>query len=142
MSILVSACLLGVNCRYDGGNCLAAEAVKLIGAEEIVPICPEQLGGLPTPRPPAEFTAGDGVDVLAGKCKVIAGGNLDLTRQFIKGAQEVAQMARLFGAHRALLKQRSPSCGCGQICRNGQVVDGDGVATALLKREGIEILSL
>jgi len=142
VSILVSACLLGVNCRYDGGNCLVAEAVKLVGTEDVVPVCPEQLGGLPTPRPPAEFIAGAGADVLAGRSKVIAGNDMDVTQQLIKGAQEAAKMARLFGARRALLKQRSPSCGCGQICRDGQVVDGDGVATALLKRVGIEILSL
>lgn len=142
MSLLVSACLLGVDCRYDGGNCLLAEAVKLIGSEVVVPVCPEQLGGLPTPRGSAEFTAGGGEDVLAGRSRVLTADGLDVTQQFIKGAQETLKIARLFGIQKAVLKQRSPSCGCGQIRRHGRVVDGDGVAAALLKREGIEIVSV
>lgn len=142
MSILMSACLLGINCRYDGGHCVSSDAMKLADREEVVPVCPEQLGGLSTPRPPAEFTAGDGEDVLAGRSKVLSAKGVDITRQFIRGAQETVKIAKLFGIRMAVLKQRSPSCGCGQICRDGQVVAGDGVAAAALKREGVEIVSL
>lgn len=142
MSILVSACLVGVNCRYDGRNCLTAEALQIVGSEGIVPVCPEQLGGLSTPRPPAEITAGSGEDVLAGRSNVLTRDGIDVTLQFIKGAQEAVKIARLCGVRKALLKQESPSCGCGQICRDSRVVAGDGVTGALLKREGIEILPL
>lgn len=142
MRILVSACLLGINCRYDGCNCLMEEAMELIGSEEIVPVCPEQLGGLSTPRPPAEIVAGSGEDVLAGRSKILTGDGTDVTAQFIRGAQQTVKIARLCGVGRALLRQESPSCGCGQICRGDRLVAGDGVTAVLLKREGIEILSL
>lgn len=80
--------------------------------------------------------------MLAGSFKILAGNGIDVARQFIKGAQAAAETARLLGIRKAVLKQRSPSRGCGQICRDGQAVDGDGVVAAALKREGIEIFSL
>jgi uncharacterized protein YbbK (DUF523 family) len=142
MSILISACLLGINCRYDGGNCLTKQARELVRSEAVAPVCPEQLGGLSTPRSGAVITIGSGKDVLAGRSKVLTGDGADVTQEFIRGAQEVVQIARLFGVRKAVLKQKSPSCGCGQICRGDRVVSGDGVTAALLKREGIPILSL
>ena len=142
MSILISACLLGINCRYDGGNCLTKQARELLRSEAVVPVCPEQLGGLSTPRSCADITIGSGEDVLAGRSKVLTRDGADVTQEFIRGAQGAVQMARLFGVRKAVLKQRSPSCGCGQIRRGDRVVSGDGVTAALLKREGIPILSL
>jgi uncharacterized protein YbbK (DUF523 family) len=142
MSILVSACLLGVNCRYDGGNCLTAEVIEELGSHPVVPVCPEQLGGLPTPRPAAEIAGGSGEDVLDGRARVLTEQGGDVTDQFLRGAQETLRIARLSRAARVLLKQRSPSCGCGQICRGGKTLPGDGVTAALLKREGIVVTSL
>lgn len=142
MSILISACLVGVNCRYDGQSCLMAEAMDLIGPEKIVPVCPEQLGGLSTPRSPAEITAGSGEDVLTGRAKVLTRDGGDVTSQFLKGARETVKIAKLCGIRKALLKQESPSCGCGRICRGDRLVAGDGVTVALLRREGIEVVSL
>jgi uncharacterized protein YbbK (DUF523 family) len=140
--VLVSACLLGVNCRYDGGNCLNVETIRRAGSRWIVPVCPEQLGGLPTPRAPADIVAGEGGDVLDGRSRVLTDDGTDITPQFIRGAHEVLRIARLLGADKAILKQRSPSCGCGQICRDGRIFTGDGVTAALLRREGIQVFSL
>lgn len=142
MSIVNSACLLGINCRYDGGNCLTKQARELVGCEEVVPVCPEQLGGLSTPRSCADITIGSGQDVLAGRSTVLTRDGADVTQEFIKRAQEAVQIARLFGVRKGVLKQRSPSCGCGQICPGDRVVAGDGVTADFLKREGIPLLSL
>jgi uncharacterized protein YbbK (DUF523 family) len=139
MSCLISACLLGIDCRYDGGNCRSEEALGLIDSVDLVPVCPEQLGGLPTPRPGADIHGGDGYDVLDGSARVVSDDGTDVTAEFINGARQVLKIARLYGASTALLKQRSPSCGCGQICRGTDVVPGDGVTAALLKREGLQV---
>jgi len=142
MSILVSACLVGINCRHDGDHSLTNKTLKLVKSEVIVPICPEQLGGLSTPRSPAEITDGSGEDVRDGKAKILTRDGLDVTQQFIRGAREAIKIAMLCEARKAVLKQENPSCGCGQICRRSRVVKGDGVTAALLKRDRIEILSL
>jgi len=142
VNILISACLLGVNCRYDGGNCLNVEAIRRADSRWIIPVCPEQLGGLPTPRASADIVAGDGGDVLDGRSRVLTDDGTDVTPQFIRGAHEVLRVAERLDAGKAVLKQRSPSCGCGQICRGGRILTGDGVTTALLKREGIQVISL
>ena len=142
MSILVSACLLGINCRYDGGNCLMAEAIEEIGSQPALPVCPEQLGGLSTPRSAAEIASGSGEEVLDGRAKVLTDEGSDVTAHLVRGAEETLKIARLSGATRAILKQKSPSCGSGQISRGGKILPGDGVTAALLKREGIEVISL
>lgn len=130
--ILVSACLLGVNCRYNGTGGGFAELEELTTLAELVPVCPEILGGLPTPRPPAERN-GDRVITREGG---------DVTEAYARGARESLHLARLFGAEMAILKERSPSCGAGEIY-DGSFrhvrVPGDGVTAALLKENGVEV---
>lgn len=142
MSALVSACLLGRACRYDGGSRpseAVAAAVAAWSAEgvRIVPVCPEELGGLGTPRPPAELSGGDGSRVLAGEARVLRRDGTDVTAAFVAGAHAAAQAAP--DADRALLKARSPSCGAGSCHQDGAVRPGDGVFAALLRARGIRV---
>ena len=142
---MISACLLGRACRFDGGDkadpavLQRVEAARLAGAE-IVAVCPEELGGLGTPRPAAELRGGDGEAVLAGRAPVVTvEGNVDVTAAFVDGAQKAAALAE--GASEAILKARSPSCGVGQTHVDGAVQEGDGVFAALLRRGGVPIQS-
>lgn len=138
--ILVSACLAGFRTRYDGTDCLNPEVKKLVAEGGAVPVCPEQLGGLPTPRMPVEFTAGDGRDVLEGKARAASPlTGEDFTGAFIKGAAEVLRIARLYGATGAILKDGSPSCGTTRVHSAGEERPGMGVTAALLQKEGIEV---
>jgi uncharacterized protein YbbK (DUF523 family) len=105
-------------------------------------VCPEQLGGLATPRPAAHLEGGSGEDVLDGRARVVTAAGVDVTEQFVKGAEETVEIARLFGAGRAILKERSPSCGCFQVNRDGALQSGSGVTAALLRREGLIVESL
>lgn len=105
MKILVSACLLGVACKYSGGDNACPAVLALAGRHALIPVCPEVYGGLPTPRPPAE-RQGDRVVTEHGE---------DVTAQYQKGAQAAVQLAKLTGCEAAVLKKNSPSCGCGQI---------------------------
>ncbi len=132
MNILVSACLLGVNCRYSGKGELCQELQKLMKEHHLIPVCPEQLGGLATPRTPAERV----------KDRVVTQMGEDVTAQYEKGARETAGLAELFGCRCAVLKERSPSCGSGRIYDgtfSRQLVSGDGTAAALLKERGVRI---
>jgi len=130
--VMVSQCLLGIRCRYDGA-CAAKEAVSAAAcAEGWIPVCPEILGGMTTPRLPAE-RVGDRVVNSAGD---------DVTDHFRRGADEALKLAELYGVKYALLKERSPSCGAGMIYDgtfSGSKVAGDGVTTALFKEAGIEV---
>ena len=133
-ALLISACLLGAACRYDGASRpLDAQTLeKLKERYALVPVCPEQLGGLPTPRPPAERRG--------GKVRTEAGA--DVTEQYTRGARESLHIAALFGCKRALLKARSPSCGSGGIYDGsftGTLVPGDGVTAEALKAAGITV---
>jgi len=145
---LVSACLLGVACRYDGQSCPAPELTDLATRGEVVAICPEVAGGLPTPRLPAEIegaSAGlDGYAVLDGRTRVVRNDGLDVTAEFMQGAEAALALARQLGVRRAILKSDSPSCGAGRIHEgkfSGKLVPGDGVTTALLRRNGIEVIN-
>ena len=131
---LCSACLLGINCRYDGKNKLNKKVLRLTKKEILIPVCPEIFGGLPTPREPAE-QRGKTVITKTGK---------DVTEYFKKGAKEVLKIAKLFNAKEAILKQESPSCGSGKIFDgtfSGKIIKGEGVTTALLKKNKIKVLS-
>jgi len=131
---LCSACLLGIKCRFDGSSKPNDRVLELAKSEVLVPVCPEQLGGLPTPREQAE-RRGDRVVTRSGR---------DVTAEFAAGAEQVLQMARLLGAKKAVLKQKSPSCGCGLIYDGtftDKLVAGDGVAAALLKQKGIVVVT-
>jgi len=135
---LVSACLLGMDCKYDGGNRLSKKVLKFCQREGCLPICPEILGGLPTPRPPCQILGGDGKDVLRGKAKVIGRDGKNYTQFFIKGAKEVLKIAKILNAKEAILKENSPSCG---KRRTGIFRRGEGVLTALLRKNKIKISS-
>jgi uncharacterized protein YbbK (DUF523 family) len=140
--LLVSACLVGIPCRYDGDSCPDDQLQALVTQGKVLPLCPEVLGGLPTPRPPAEIQGGDGDDVLDGRARVVNIEGKDVTTEFLAGAQKALHIAQRWGIKEAVLKARSPSCGMGQIYDgsfSGRLVEGDGVTTALLKREGIAV---
>ncbi len=141
---VVSACLLGISTRYDGGCFCHEKLMKLAEEGKVIPVCPEQLGGCPTPRDPCEIAGGDGGDVLDGRCAVISWTGADMTEKFIKGAYETLKIAKACGAKKAILKARSPSCGAGRIYDgtfSGKTIPGNGVAAELLIRNGIEVYS-
>jgi uncharacterized protein YbbK (DUF523 family) len=130
--IIVSACLADVHCRYDGGEKPCEAVIRLVAEGKAIPVCPEQLGGLPTPRLPAE-QIGD---------KVIRKDGMDVTAEFKRGAQEALKIAKLVGAKTAILKARSPSCGSGKVYDgsfSGRLVDGNGVFAYMYKEEGLEV---
>ncbi len=139
--IVVSACLAGINCRYDGGNSGLGKVRELVRSGRAVPVCPEQLGGLPTPRIPSEIRGGDGRDVLAGKAFVVNSKGEDVTSCYIRGAGEVLGIARLVSAGEAVLKDKSPACGAGSILRGGAPVKGPGVCAAELIKNGITVIN-
>ena len=137
---MVSACLVGIPCRYDGGSCPHDRLQALAAQGDVLLICPEVLGGLPTPRPPAEIRGGNGGDVLQGQAQVVNIDGKDVTAEFLAGARKALRVAQRWDIKEAILKARSPSCGVGQIYDgsfSGRLVEGDGVTATLLKREGI-----
>lgn len=134
MKVLVSACLLGVNCRYNGVPVEDRAVTELLKREDItlIPVCPEQLGGLPTPRKPSE-RKGDLVVSSEGEDRTVA---------FTRGAEETLRIAKLYGCEVAILKERSPSCGSNRIYDGsftGTVVPGEGVTAELLRRNGVTV---
>jgi uncharacterized protein YbbK (DUF523 family) len=139
---IVSACLVGINCRFDGRNKSKQELIEAFQRGGLVPLCPEQLGGLPTPRPPSRIVNGDGYDVLAGKARVINEKSEDVTENFTNGAEKVLNIVRILDGEEAILESKSPSCGCGRICGEafGAFMHGDGVLTALLKTNGVRVV--
>jgi len=164
--ILVSACLLGVPCRHDGAALPAAHLPPepvggrrsavggetapaelpptayrpLPTGEALLPVCPEELGGLPTPRPASQLHGGDGRAVLAGTARVRRADGTDVTAAFIRGAEAAARLARKHEITIACLKSRSPSCGVRRTHVEGQVVDGMGVTAAALSRAGVRLI--
>lgn len=133
MKILVSACLLGVACRYDGQSKPCPGIEELMERHTLIPVCPECYGGLPTPRPPAE---------RRGE-RVITQNGLDVTVQYQKGAQEALRLARRYGCTWAILKERSPSCGAGTVYDGSFThtqIPGDGVTARLLEANGIHVI--
>jgi uncharacterized protein YbbK (DUF523 family) len=142
--IIVSACLAGFDCRFNGKNSRNEKIVEMVSKGEAIPVCPEQLGGLPTPRARAEIIGGTGQDVFYGKAEVRTDDGRDISSFFIKGAEEVLKLARIINATKAILRDRSPACGCGKIYDGtflGKLIEGDGVLTAFLRRHGIEVQS-
>lgn len=132
--VLVSACLAGVPCRWDGADKGNGKVAELARRGEAVLVCPEQLGGLSTPREPSELSGGRVLD-RAGR---------DVTEEFRRGAEVCLAIAELCGCRKAILKAKSPSCGSGQVYDgtfSGRLVPGDGLTAALLKSRGIEVVS-
>ena len=132
MNILVSACLLGVHCRYDGNGVLQEELKQLAKDHNLIPVCPEIFGGLATPRNPAE---------RIGE-RIITKNGEDVTAQYTKGAEEILQLCKFYECSYAILKERSPSCGYGKIYDGtfgGVLTEGNGVTAQLLAEHSVEI---
>ena len=142
--VLVSACLAGRRCRFDGSANPDDEVASLVAQGRAVLVCPEVDGGLGTPRPAAEIRGGDGHDVLAGRARVLTKEGKDVTAQYVRGAERALEAAWEAGATQAILKARSPSCGCGAIYDgtfSRTKREGDGVTAALLRANGIEVVT-
>lgn len=134
MRVLVSMCLLGTNCRYNGEPKADEAVLALLAREDItlIPVCPEQLGGLPTPRTPSE---------RRGK-QVLSSEEEDRTEVFAHGAKEALRIAKLYGCTAAILKERSPSCGTKEIYDgsfSGTLVTGEGVTAEILRENGVKV---
>ncbi|WP_427137508.1 DUF523 domain-containing protein [Psychrobacillus psychrodurans] len=142
--ILVSSCLAGLEVRYNGTHSLNSKLRKLVEENKAITICPELLGGFSTPREPAEIIGGDGEDVLDGKAKVIEKSGRDVTEIYIKGAYATLEKAKKINATIVVLKENSPSCGSLMIYNGefkGKKIIGNGVTSALLKRNGVQVIS-
>ena len=142
--ILVSSCLAGLEVRYNGTHCLNNKIMKLIEEKKAITVCPELLGGFSTPREPAEIIGGNGEDVLDGKAKVIEKSGRDVTELYIKGAYITLKKATDVNATVVVLKEYSPSCGSSMIYNGefiGEKIAGNGVTAALLKRNGLQVIS-
>ena len=140
--LLVSACLLGINSKYNGENNINHLLVENCPELNIIPFCPEQIGGLPTPRNACEIANGmTGKDVLEGNAKVMDNEGNDVTHQFVMGAKEALNIAKLQNVVYAILKKRSPSCGCNYIYDGsfqGNLHQGNGVTAELFQANGIK----
>lgn len=134
MNILISACLLGTDCKYNGGNNFDKNVSHLADKHTVIPVCPEQLGGLLTPRPPAEIKCG----------RVINKTGVDVTNEFVLGAKKVLDIAKKYDCTIAVLKANSPSCGCGKIYDgsfSGTLVSGNGICAKMLIDNNIKVLT-
>lgn len=132
--ILVSACLLGIDCKYDSTNNKNQKVIEYLKDKEIIPICPEQLGGLPTPRMPSERK----------DTKVITKEHSDVTRNYVKGAEEVLKLVKMYNIKKAILKSRSPSCGKDEIYDGSfshKLIKRHGVTSEVLINHGVEVIS-
>ncbi|MCY1635437.1 DUF523 domain-containing protein [Marinifilum sp. D737] len=134
--IIVSSCLAGVKCRYDGNDNLVAEIKELVLSGKAIALCPEELGGLSTPRTPCEIVKEN------NQLKVMTKDRVDCTAQFLLGAEKVAEIAKILDCKQAILKANSPSCGFGMIYDGsftGKKIKGKGLTAKLLSKQGIEI---
>ncbi|EOR26789.1 DUF523 domain-containing protein [Clostridium sartagoforme] len=140
---IISSCLCGVNCKYSGGNNLNHKCLDLLKEGKAVLVCPEQLGGLPTPRTPAEIQ-GSSEGILNGNDKIITKENIDVTKEFLKGAYETLHIAKLSNINKAILKDGSPSCGVNYVYDgnfNGTKTQGKGLTATILDKYGIDVIS-
>ncbi|MBE6066709.1 MAG: DUF523 domain-containing protein [Clostridium lundense] len=134
---LVSSCLAGVNCRYDGDNSENKTILKLVKEGKAIAVCPEQLAGLPTPRVPCEIVVDEN-----GNKKIVNKDGKDLTKEFMTGAEKALAVAKAIGIKIAILKSKSPSCGCGFIYDgtfSGKLIKGNGFTTEVLIKNGFEV---
>jgi uncharacterized protein YbbK (DUF523 family) len=142
--VMVSGCLLGLKCRFDGTSRETPELPSALQGYRLVPFCPEVSGGLTAPRLPAEIQVGDGAAVLSGKARVMNQAGFDCTEEFIRGAETILELVKNQQPEFVVLKAKSPSCGVGEIYDgsfSGKLKDGDGVTTALLRDAGITVYS-
>lgn len=142
---MVSACLLGTRCAWDGkARYKNRKVIELLRKETLIPVCPEQLGGLTTPRVLQEIEKDSGNDVLDGRSRVRNKIGRDVTPEFVRGAKEALKIAEQYSVEEFIAKSNSPSCGCGLIYDgsfSGKLVKGDGVTVALFKRNGIKVIT-
>lgn len=141
---LVSACLAGIRCTYNGNDKLDRRIRLLVGQGKALPVCPEVLGGSNVPRPCCEIRGGDGAGVLDGFAKAVTGSGRDISRVLTGGAARTLAIAKRYGIRNAILKSKSPSCGVGRIYDGsftGRLVKGDGVTAALLRRSGVNVIT-
>jgi len=142
--IIVSACLTGANCTYKGGNNLDKRLKDMVEGGRAVPVCPEELGGLGTPRHRAEIAGGDGKDVLAGRARVLSAAGRDVTKNYIAGARASLKKAREHGVKLAVFKSNSPACGLGRIYDGTfgkKMKRGNGVCAQLFLDSGIFVMT-
>ena len=138
--MLVSACLAGIDCAWDGKDRLEPRIKNMVEKGLAVAVCPEVLGGSPIPRTRTEIRGGSGGNVLDGRAKVFDENSKDVTSEFLIGAHKALDIAKNHNIKKAILKSRSPSCGCDEIYDGsfqGRLIRGDGVTAALLKRKGV-----
>lgn len=136
--ILVSACLIGINCKYNGKNNYNEKIFDLVKQGKAIPICPEQLGGLTTPRNPSE------IKIINGKKRVFTKEGKDVTKEFEKGALEVLNLIKTLNIKKVILKSKSPSCGYKKIYNGnfeGKLIEENGILTDILLKNNIEVLS-
>ncbi|MBN3526689.1 DUF523 domain-containing protein [Paenibacillus apiarius] len=142
--IIVSSCLAGIECRYNGTHSLRKEIQQLVEQNKAVIVCPELLGGFSTPREPAEIVGGTGEDVLDGASKIVERSGSDVTELYVKGAYKTLEMANDMKAAMIVLKEYSPSCGSRMVYDgsfSNQRIPGEGVTAALLRRHGYTVVS-
>ncbi|MEC1260344.1 DUF523 domain-containing protein [Bacillus swezeyi] len=142
--ILVSSCLAGVECRYNGTHSYVEKINRLVEDNKAMIVCPELLGGFQTPREPAEISGGTGEDVLNGDAVIMTTSGENVTDLYLKGAYKTLELARQIQADTVVLKENSPSCGSSRIYDgsfSSQKIAGNGITAALLKREGFRVVS-
>lgn len=142
--ILVSACLIGINCKYNGYNNKNEKVIQYLKDKQFIIACPEQLGGMSTPRDPSEIIELDTDDIIKGQTIVISNKSLDVTNKFKQGAKEALKIANIYNCKEAILKDGSPSCGSSYIYDgtfSSKKIDGVGVTTVLLINNGIKVIS-
>lgn len=140
---LISACLCGINCKYNGLNNYNEICERLLKENKVIPICPEQLGGLSTPRIPCELQ-GIANEIIQGKNKVINKDGIDVTEMFLKGANEVLKISKMLNVNKVIFKEGSPSCGVNFVYDgtfSGKKISGMGITSQLLNNAEIEIYS-
>lgn len=137
--ILVSACLVGINCKYNGTNNYNSKIFELVRSGKAIPFCPEQLGGLSTPRVPCE------IKIVDGQRRVIDKNGKDVTYEFEKGANEVMNFVKCMNIKKAILQSRSPSCGVRKIYNGNfenKLINGNGILAEILIDNGIEVIDV
>ncbi|MBQ6448769.1 DUF523 domain-containing protein [Cytobacillus oceanisediminis] len=142
--IVVSSCLAGLRVRYNGTDCLNDNVEKLLKMKEVKTVCPELMGGFSTPREPAEIIGGNGYDVIDGNAIVKDASGNDVTQMYIDGAYKTLEFVKSVKAEIVVLKENSPSCGSSHIYTgffDGTKKEGVGVTTAILRRNGIKVVS-
>lgn len=136
---IISSCLAGISCRYDGESSENQYVIELVRQGKAMPVCPELLGGLPVPRVCCEI-----IEDERGEQRIVSSEGRDFTREFALGAEKTLEIARIIGAKKAILKSKSPSCGCGLVYDgtfSGRLIEGNGLTAELLMENGIEVIT-